>query len=33
VLKKLHRSEEEFYMDLLEAQKNFIKNKWFWKMG
>ncbi len=31
VLKKLHRNEDEFYLDLLEAQKNFIKNKKYWK--
>ncbi len=33
VLKGLHRSEEEFYLDLLNAQKNFIKNKKYWKLG
>ena len=33
VLKKLHRSEESFYMDLIEAQKLFIKNKKYWKLS
>ncbi|MFZ5501805.1 MAG: DEAD/DEAH box helicase, partial [Candidatus Micrarchaeota archaeon] len=32
VLKKLQRSEEAFYLDLIEAQKNFIKNKKYWKL-
>jgi len=31
VLKKLHRDEQGFYLDLIEAQKNFIKNRKFWK--
>ena len=31
VLKKLHRNKDEFYLDLLEAQKNFIKNKKYWQ--
>jgi ATP-dependent Lhr-like helicase len=31
VLRKLHRDEQGFYLDLIEAQKNFIKNKRFWK--
>ncbi len=31
VLKKLHRSDDEFYLDLLDAQKNFIKNRKYWK--
>ncbi len=31
VLRKLHRDEQAFYLDLIEAQKNFIKNKRFWK--
>ncbi len=32
ILKRLHRDEESFYLDLIEAQKNFIKNKKFWKL-
>lgn len=32
VLKKLHKDEGQFYLDLLEAQKNFIKNKKYWKL-
>jgi ATP-dependent Lhr-like helicase len=31
VLKKLHKDELGFYLDLIEAQKNFVKNKKFWK--
>jgi len=31
VLRHLHRDEQSFYLDLIEAQKNFIKNKKFWK--
>ncbi|MFH2105895.1 MAG: DEAD/DEAH box helicase [Candidatus Micrarchaeota archaeon] len=31
-LKRLHRTEDEFYLDLIEAQKNFIKNKKYWKI-
>jgi ATP-dependent Lhr-like helicase len=31
VLRKLHRDDQTFYLDLIEAQKNFIKNKKFWK--
>lgn len=33
VLKRLHKSEESFYLDLIEAQKNFIKNKKYWKLS
>jgi len=32
ILRKLHKDEESFYMDLLEAQKLFIKNKKYWKL-
>jgi len=32
VLRKLHKSEDSFYLDLIEAQKNFIKNKKYWKL-
>jgi len=32
VLKKLHRDDETFYWDLIEAQKAFIKNKKYWKV-
>lgn len=31
VLRRLHKTEQGFYLDLLEAQKHFIKNKRFWK--
>ena len=31
VLKKLQKDDKDFYWDLLEAQKRFIKNKKFWK--
>jgi ATP-dependent Lhr-like helicase len=31
VLRKLQREEGSFYLDLIEAQKLFIKNKRFWK--
>ncbi len=33
VLRKLHKDEETFILDLLEAQKNFIKNKKYWKLS
>jgi ATP-dependent Lhr-like helicase len=33
ILRRLHRSEEAFYLDLIEAQKNFIKNKKYWKIS
>ena len=32
ILKKIHKEEEHFFYDLLEAQKNFIKNKKYWRM-
>jgi ATP-dependent Lhr-like helicase len=32
VLAKLRRSEEDFWWDLIEAQKTFIKNKRYWKV-
>ncbi len=32
VLKHLHKDEQSFYLDLAEAQKNFIKNKKYWKI-
>lgn len=32
VLSRLRKSDEEFYIDLLEAQKNFIKNRKFWRV-
>lgn len=32
VLKKLHPNEESFYLDLLNSQKTFIKNKKYWKI-
>jgi ATP-dependent Lhr-like helicase len=33
VLRKLHKDEETFILDLIEAQKNFIKNKKYWKLS
>ncbi len=33
VLKRLQRSEDAFYLDLIEAQKVFIKNKKYWKLS
>ena len=32
ILRRLHKSEEAFYLDLIEAQKNFVKNKKYWKL-
>jgi ATP-dependent Lhr-like helicase len=32
ILKRLHRSEEAFYLDLIGAQRNFVKNKKYWKL-
>jgi len=32
VLAKLRRNEDDFWWDLIEAQKNFIKNKKYWKI-
>ncbi len=32
VLSRLHKTEEEFFHDLLETQKSFIKNRKFWKI-
>jgi ATP-dependent Lhr-like helicase len=32
ILKKLHHDENAFYIDLLEAQRNFIKTKKYWKI-
>ncbi|MFH0713090.1 MAG: DEAD/DEAH box helicase [Candidatus Micrarchaeota archaeon] len=32
VLSRLHKTDEEFYHDLLDSQKNFIKNRKFWKI-
>ncbi len=32
VLRKLHPTDEGFILDLLEAQKNFVKNKKYWKL-
>lgn len=31
ILRKLHRDEGSFYLELIEAQKLFIKNKKYWK--
>jgi len=33
ILRRLHKSEETFILDLIEVQKNFIKNKKYWKLG
>jgi ATP-dependent Lhr-like helicase len=33
VLKRLQRSEDAFYLDLIGAQKVFIKNKKYWKLS
>jgi ATP-dependent Lhr-like helicase len=33
ILRKLHRKEEDFYLDLIEAQKLFVKNKKYWKVS
>ncbi len=32
ILRRLHKSEEAFYLDLIEAQKNFVKTKKYWKI-
>jgi ATP-dependent Lhr-like helicase len=32
VLRRLHKDEESFYLDLIEAQKTFVKNKKYWKI-
>ena len=32
VLRKLHKDENSFYMDIIEAQKAFVKNKKYWKL-
>lgn len=32
VLRKLHRDEDAFYLDLIEEQKRFIKNKKYWSI-
>jgi len=32
VLRKLHKDENSFYLDLLEAQKAFVKTKKYWKI-
>ncbi|MCC7552307.1 DEAD/DEAH box helicase [Candidatus Micrarchaeota archaeon] len=32
ILQKIHKEEDHFFYDLLEAQKNFIKNKKYWRM-
>ena|GEM_PF-5545886 len=31
ILKKLHRGEDALLLDLLDAQKDLIKNKKYWK--
>lgn len=33
LLKRLHKTEEAFYLDLIEAQKLFVKNKKYWKIS
>lgn len=32
VLRKLHREEDSFFLDLIEEQKKFIKNKKYWSV-
>jgi len=32
VLRKLHRDEDSFFLDLIEEQKKFIKNKKYWSV-
>ncbi|MBD3397882.1 DEAD/DEAH box helicase [Candidatus Micrarchaeota archaeon] len=32
VLRRLHRDEESFFLDLIEEQKKFIKNKKYWSV-
>jgi len=32
VLRRLHREEDTFYLDLIEEQKKFIKNKKYWSV-
>ncbi len=32
VLSRMHKNEESFFTDLLEAQKSFIKNRKYWKI-
>ncbi len=33
ILRRLHRGDDAFYLDLIEAQKLFIKNKKYWKLS
>ncbi len=33
ILRRLHRDEQSFIMDLIQAQKNFVKNKKYWKLS
>jgi len=33
ILRRLHKSEDSFYLDLIGAQRLFIKNKKFWKLS
>jgi ATP-dependent Lhr-like helicase len=33
ILKRLHKTDDAFYLDLIEAQKLFIKNKKYWKLS
>ncbi len=32
ILRKLHKDENAFYLDLMEAQKSFVKTKKYWKI-
>ncbi|MFH1261783.1 MAG: DEAD/DEAH box helicase [Candidatus Micrarchaeota archaeon] len=32
ILRMIRRDEQSFYLDIIEAQKNFIKNKKYWKL-
>ncbi|PIX31550.1 hypothetical protein COZ60_03975, partial [Candidatus Bathyarchaeota archaeon CG_4_8_14_3_um_filter_42_8] len=33
ILRMIRRDEESFYLDIIEAQKKFIKNKKYWKLS
>jgi ATP-dependent Lhr-like helicase len=32
ILRMMRQDEKQFFMDLIDAQKNFIKNKRFWSI-
>jgi len=31
ILSRMHKNEDEFYKDILRAEKEFIKNKKYWQ--